>query len=110
MTEMEKMRSGELADFSDPEIQRSFRHAKTLLAKLRVLSPYDEEYRPLLKELIPGIPDSVTLHPPFFCDHGHGILLGEHVFINGNCTFLMGCCKLRCALLKRLHQIGRAHV
>ena len=26
--------------------------------------------------------------PPFFCDHGHGIRLGEEVFVNANCTFL----------------------
>ena len=28
--------------------------------------------------------------PPFYCDHGHPIHLGEGVFINANCTFLDG--------------------
>ena len=28
--------------------------------------------------------------PPFYCDHGHGIILGEGVFVNYNCTFLDG--------------------
>lgn len=28
--------------------------------------------------------------PAFCCDHGDGIRLGEHVFINSNCTFLDG--------------------
>lgn len=90
MNEIEKMRSGQLADFDTPELQESLRHAKVLLAKMRTLSHYDEEYRPLLEELIPGIPASTVVLPPFFCDHGHGIVLGEHVFINANCTFLDG--------------------
>ena len=28
--------------------------------------------------------------PPFYCDHGHGIRLGEQVFVNAGCTFLDG--------------------
>ena len=90
MNEIEKMRSGQLADMKAPEIQESFRHCKTILARLRCISTYDPDYRTLLRELIPGIPDSCTLQPPFFCDHGHGIHIGEHVYINAGCTFLDG--------------------
>ena len=55
------------------------------------MSGYEEECRSVLEELIPGIPASATICPPFFvCDHGDGIRLGEHVFINSNCTFLDG--------------------
>lgn len=90
MNEMEKMRSKQLADMSAPEIQASFRHCKELLARMRTRSTYDEDYRNLLEELIPGIPASAMVCPPFHCDHGHGIRLGEHVFVNANCTFLDG--------------------
>lgn len=90
MNELEKMRNGLLADFTTPDIQESFRHCKTLLAKFRMLSMYDDEYRTILEELIPGIPKSAVIMPPFHCDHGNGIRLGEHVFINANCTFLDG--------------------
>lgn len=90
MNELEKMRNGLLADFTAPDIQESFRHCKTLLAKFRMLSMYDDEYRTVLEELIPGIPKSAVIMPPFYCDHGNGIRLGEHVFINANCTFLDG--------------------
>ena len=89
-TEFEKMRTCELADMDDAEIQASFRHAKTLLARMRAMSSYDEEYRLLLRDLIPSIPDTSTIFPPFYCDHGTGIRLGEHVFVNANCTFLDG--------------------
>lgn len=39
---------------------------------------------------MPGIPSTSVICPPFYCDHGHGIRLGEHVFVNANCTFLDG--------------------
>ena len=45
MNEVEKMRSSQLADMSAPEIQVKFEHAKRLLAKMRVMSTYDEDYR-----------------------------------------------------------------
>lgn len=90
MNEVEKMRSSQLADMSVPEIQVKFEHAKRLLAKMRVMSIYDEDYRSLLEELVPGIPATSVICPPFHCDHGDGIRLGEHVFVNANCTFLDG--------------------
>ena len=90
MNEVEKMRSSQLADMSAPEIQVKFEHAKRLLAKMRVMSTYDEDYRSLLEELVPGIPATSVICPPFHCDHGDGIRLGEHVFVNANCTFLDG--------------------
>lgn len=90
MNEIDRMRSGQLADMSKPDIQESFKHCKKLLARMRTMSTYDEEYRTLLEDLVPDIPKSSVICPPFFCDHGHGIKLGEHVFINANCTFLDG--------------------
>lgn len=86
--EIEKMRSGEMYQYSDPEIKQSLTRAKILCAKLQTMSFCDKDYRKTLKELIPSIPDSSKICPPFFCDHGTGILLGEHVFINYNCTML----------------------
>lgn len=82
MNEVEKMRSGQLADMSVPEMQVRFERAKKLLARMRGLSTYDGEYRPLLESLVPGIPATSVICPPFYCDHGDGIRLGEHVFVN----------------------------
>lgn len=90
MNEIDRMRSGLLADMSKPELHESFIHAKKLLAKMRTMSTYDRGYRELLEDLVPGIPSTSVICPPFHCDHGHGIRLGEHVFINANCTFLDG--------------------
>lgn len=90
MSEVDKMRSSQLANTASPEIQERFKRAKKLLLRLNATSGYDEECRSVLEELIPGIPASATIWPPFCCDHGDGIRLGEHVFINSNCTFLDG--------------------
>ena len=90
MTEVEKMRNGLLADMSSPELQVRFEHAKKLLARMRGMSTYDEGYRKLLEELVPGMPETSVICPPFYCDHGDGTKLGEHVFVNANCTFLDG--------------------
>ncbi len=90
LSEIEKMRIGQLADMSLPEMQESFIHCKKLLARMRMMNMHDEDYRSLLEQLVPGIPSSSIICPPFYCDHGHGIRLGEHVFINANCTFLDG--------------------
>ena len=87
-TELEKMRSEELYSFADEKITASIVHAQKLCARLRMMSIHDEDYRKLIKELIPGIPDNSTICPPFYCDHGHGILLDENVFINYNATML----------------------
>lgn len=88
--EYEKMRSQELYYFSDPEIHASLVHAKKVCARLRSMTIYDEDYRQVIEELIPGIPQSTTICPPFHCDHGTGIILGENVFMNYDCIMLDG--------------------
>lgn len=89
-SEYEKMRSCELANTSDPELAASMQRAHGLTKRLNQLDGSEPEAREILKELIPAIPDSSTVIPPFYCDHGHGIHLGENVFINNCCTFLDG--------------------
>lgn len=89
-TEFEKMRHEELADCSDAEIIQSFVHAKAVCSKLQSMSIYDADYREVIEDLIPGIPSTSVVCPPFRCDHGHGIQLGDNVFINYNCIFLDG--------------------
>ena len=88
MTEFEKMRNSELYDFSDAETMESIKHANRLCRRLQTMTSLDADYREVIEELIPGIPASTTVNPPFHCDHGNGIKLGENVFINYNCTML----------------------
>ena len=50
----------------------------------------DERQR-LLGELFGAGGDSVWMQPPFFCDYGSNIELGEGVFFNFNCVVLDVC-------------------
>lgn len=87
-TEFEKMRSGELYDWSDPQIDESLRRSRLACERLNGTGMDHDGYREALEALIPGVPPSVTILPPFHCDHGHGLRLGEGVFINYNATLL----------------------
>ena len=87
-TELQKMRNEELYSFADAEVYASIARSQKLCARFRMMSIHDEDYRDVLEELIPGIPKSSMICPPFHCDHGTGILLGENVFINYNAVML----------------------
>ena len=76
--------------FSDPEVAADIKKANLLCARLNTMTVFDDDYREVIRELIPDIPDSATVTPPFHCDHGNGILLGEHTFINYGCVMLDG--------------------
>ena len=90
MTEFEKMRNREMYYFSDPEIYKSLDHAKKVCTRLQTMNIADNGYRDVIEDLIPDIPYTTKVCPPFHCDHGSGIILGEHVFVNYNCVFLDG--------------------
>ena len=77
-------------DFRDPEIARSIEHAKAACSRLNVLTLSSVGYRAALCELVPDVPSSAVVCPPFQCDHGNGIILGERTFVNCGCVFLDG--------------------
>ena len=89
-TEFEKMRSQKLYHIDDPEIQRSCIDTKELLLEFNQTTLTSPNFRSLLQRVAPGIPDSSVICPPFYCDHASSNHIGEHVFINYNCTFLGG--------------------
>jgi maltose O-acetyltransferase len=88
MKEIDKMRNQEMYYFSDSEITGNIIRSQRLCARLQTMTITDNEYRGVIEELIPSIPHSTLICPPFHCDHGTEIHLGEHVFINYNCTML----------------------
>lgn len=89
-TEYEKMRSQQLYCFDDAEVMASIVRANELCTKLSIMTLASPEYRQTVEALIPGIPQSSVIIPPFHCDHGHGITVGEHTFINCDCIMLDG--------------------
>src|SRR4051795_2460191 len=91
-TETEKMLAGELYDPLDPELVRTRERARDLCQDLNAtLEREHEDRRRMLKELFGRGGDSAWGQPPFFCDYGANILLGERVFFNFNCVVLDVC-------------------
>ncbi|MET9329235.1 sugar O-acetyltransferase [Tsukamurella sp. NPDC003166] len=60
-----------------------------LTSELNHLRHGDLEARQELLSRILGrpAPATLTLYPPFYCDHGLGLEFGERVFVNQNCSF-----------------------
>src|SRR3954463_6578406 len=91
-TEKDKMLAGELYDPLDPELVGARDRARDLCQDLNATRERDQEVRrTILKQLFGRGGESVWMQPPFFCDYGSNILLGERVFFNFNCVILDVC-------------------
>ena len=91
-TEREKMIGGELYDPLDPELVSARQRARDLCQSLNATREGDqEERRGILRQLFGAGGESVWMQPPFFCDYGANIELGERVFFNFNCVVLDVC-------------------
>jgi maltose O-acetyltransferase len=91
-TEKDKMLAGELYDALDPELVQARIRARDLCQDLNASRESDEALRRrILRELFGQGGDSVWMQPPFYCDYGSNILLGERVYFNFNCVVLDGC-------------------
>src|SRR5438445_12582564 len=91
LTEKEKMLAGELYDPLDQELVRLRRRARDLCHDLNATREDDPDRRRILKELLGAGGETAWVEPPFFCDYGSNILLGERVFFNFNCVVLDVC-------------------
>jgi maltose O-acetyltransferase len=88
-TEKEKMLSGELYDPLDKQLAEERRRARMLIKELNETIEDDAEKRNrILKELIPDAGAELWLQPPFYCDYGTNMKVGEKVFFNFNCIVL----------------------
>ena len=89
MTELEKCLAGEYYNCHDKIFLDFKSHARTLLQKYNALAYEEMELkRSILKELFGGIGTQVSVAPPFLCDYGCNIYIGNNVSVNMNCTFL----------------------
>ena len=92
MTEREKMLAGDLYDPLDAELVAGRERARDLCQTLNATrESQQEERRRILAGLLGKGGDSVWMQPPFFCDYGTNIELGERVFFNFNCIVLDVC-------------------
>lgn len=86
------MLAGELYDPHDPDLIAARARARDLCQALNATREADiEARRQILRELLGVGGETVRMQPPFFCDYGTNIELGERVFFNFNCVVLDVC-------------------
>ena len=91
-TEREKMIAGEMYDPLDAELLAARARARDLCQDLNATRESREaERRRILLDLFGRGGDTVWMQPPFYCDYGSNIELGERVFFNFNCIVLDVC-------------------
>ncbi|HEV7349717.1 sugar O-acetyltransferase [Telluribacter sp.] len=89
MTEKEKMLAGELYNALDQQLSEERLRTRLLIKELNDSREDEVEERTrILKELIPNAGPDLWLQPPFYCDYGTNMLVGERVFFNFNCVVL----------------------
>jgi maltose O-acetyltransferase len=89
LSEKEKMLRGEMYDGFNDELVNERKRTKSLLKQLNDSDPGNTRYREqLFKELIPRQGKGLWIEPPFHCDYGSNIIIGDKVFFNFNCIIL----------------------
>ena len=92
MTVRDAMLAGEPYRADDPELVAARRRARGLLARFNAVDPLadDEADRraELLRELFGAVGPGVDVTPPFFCDYGTQIRVGERFYANAGCVIL----------------------
>jgi maltose O-acetyltransferase len=87
-TEKQKMLAGELYR-PDAELGAEQAAAKAWMARYNaaLALPMSERHA-LLRERLAHVGKDAVIRPPFFCDYGTNIRLGDGVFLNFNCVIL----------------------
>lgn len=88
-TEKEIMIAGGMYNPLDPELCADRERCRALLHRLNVTEYGNHEaIAPLVRQLLPCAAPDLWLEPPFFCEYGYNIFVGERTFWNFNCVFL----------------------
>ncbi len=91
-TEKEKMLAGELYNAADPQLVLERQRARRLTHAYNIsLGEAQEQRRQILTDLLGACGENIAIEPPFYCDYGTNILLGDGVYFNFNCVVLDVC-------------------
>ena len=89
MTEKEKMLAGELYQAGDPELAAERLKVRKLVKTFNDSDPEDTEFRvSLIRKIFGKAGKNFWVEPPFYCDYGYNIEVGDDVFFNFNCVVL----------------------
>lgn len=92
MTEKEKMLNHQLYDANyDQALKEERAKAKDLCYEYNQLRPSDQAgHREVMKQLLGKAKENFTIEPPFWCDYGYNIEIGENFYANHNLIILDG--------------------
>ena len=91
-SEKEKMLAGELYDASDPRLTSERQNAEALTSWYNETAPEaTDRRRQLLGELFGSLGDGAVVEPPFRCDYGSTVHVGDDCYANVDCVFLDVC-------------------
>ncbi len=88
-TEKEKMLRGELYNALDPQLTQERRRTRNLLKALNYSRDDEQDLRQrIVADLFGSAGKRIWIEPPFYCDYGTNIHLGNCVYFNFNCVVL----------------------
>ncbi|MBT8189850.1 MAG: sugar O-acetyltransferase [Saprospiraceae bacterium] len=91
-SEKEKMLSGALYNALDPTLTKERYRARMLFQKINSLTEDKKEERDkCFYELFGKAGKNLWIEPPFYCDYGYNIMVGDNCFMNYNCVILDVC-------------------
>lgn len=89
MSQKERMLAGELYMANDPELAKDFHKNRTILYELNQTTHLQTARRQaLLQDLFGKMGQNITIQPPFYCDYGSNIYIGENFYANFDCLIL----------------------
>lgn len=92
LTEKEKMIAGEIYDSSDPQLLAERARTRRAMKKYEEIWLKDPGKGILfLREFFGHLGEGVWIEPPFMCDYGEQIYMGDRVYFNFGCVVLDGC-------------------
>lgn len=88
MTMRERIEKGKLFTDYCEGLPEERLHCKKTIAAFNQSEPDDIENRFCLMRELFGKETKAWIEPPFYCCYGTNITLGEHTYINMNCSFI----------------------
>lgn len=86
------MLAGLLYNHRDPELRADFVRGKGITVEYNCTTVAQQERRrELLEELFESVGENVHIEPPFHCDYGCHISVGDNFYANYDCVFLDVC-------------------
>ncbi len=112
-TEKEKMLAGALYQASDKQLAAERLHARKLTRLYNQTEETERETRAvLLRQLFGSTGKHAFVEPPFHCDYGYNIHVGENFYANFDCIILDVCLVTignNCAMAPGVHIYTATH-